>query len=474
MHSFSYRKAALLTLLALPLTVVSCRFETFVDIYPPNVIAVENFYRTEADIRLAMTGLYATLRDRFGNYWLYGELPSDNVETYPESEVTVGEFDKLTWVATSGNINGLYQGHYRTIANANTLLDKIGGVAMDQTLRNRYIAETKFIRALMYVNLVRAFGGVPLVLKRIETEAEAYSFLRSPATEVYAQIEKDLTEALTGLPATGLDVGRATPGAARALLGRVYLQQKKWADAERVLAEVVSSNAYRLLPTVAEVYRPNNNAEIVFAVQYQGAIPGEGSSFGVAFLPQGGSGAANSVPAGGSSLNIGTADLYNAHEEGDARRDLIGVFRAGSLTYYYTRKFAESTYVGGAGDQDWPVIRYADVLLMLAEAQNEQNKTAAALPSVNAIRTRAKLPALANPTQASLRLAIEQERRVELAFEGHRWWDLLRYGKAISTMQAFKTRYNVAALSVAETRVLMPLPAREKALNPAFEQNPGY
>lgn len=467
-----------LSLLVLTLGVAGCG-ESFVNLTPPNVVAVDKFYQTQSDLQSALTGLYGTLRSRYDFFWVYSEVPSDNTTNFAESEVATGEFDKLTYRPVTDRVTDAWNGHYQTIANANILIEKAPSVTMDAALKTRYIAEAKFIRALMYFNLVRLFGDVPLITAQVRSEADAYNYPRVPVAQVYEQIQRDLTDAEAGLPASypaRTDLGRVTSGAAKALLGKVLLQQKKYAEAAAKLREVVTSGTYRLLPAYADVFKVgnDNNAEIVFAVQYTRSNTGEGSNFAIYFAPNpsGTTVITGQVP---NSYNIGTEDLWNAYEPGDTRKAVsLAEFRVGAQVYYYSRKWTENPPAYGEGDLDWPVIRYADVLLMLAEAQNEQNQTADALTNLNLVRTRAGLPARTALNQADTRLTIEQERRVELAFEGHRWFDLIRAGKVVSTMQAFKTKYSVTTMIVGPERALLPIPFREISLNPELTQNPGY
>lgn len=457
--------------------------EKFVELTPDDNIPVNSFFKTEGDIKNAISGLYGNLRGIYNGYYQYAELPSDNARSFAESEVAQGPFDKLSYTPSTGAVSGAWNDAYRTIANANIILAKITDVPFGtETLKAQNIAEAKFIRALMYFNLVRFFGDVPLVLAEITTEADAYTYTRTPLAEVYAQIEKDLSEAVPALPAsyTGPDAGRVTSGAAKALLGKVYLQQKKWINAETILAEVVASGTYQILPDINNVFGfgKDNNAEIIFAVQYIATGFGEGNSYVHTFVPQPSGTTITSVT--GNSTCVGTLDLYNAFEPGDIRRDaFLGVYGSGNNTYYWAKKFIYRVTLQNEGENDWPVLRYADVLLMYAEALNNNGKTEEALNHLNTIRTRAQLAPKTGLTQADAQLAIEQERRVELCFEGHRWHDLIRWDKDVSTMQAFKDKYtvidpgNVNLNPVPERRV-MPIPFREVALNPNLTQNPGY
>lgn len=455
---------------------------SFVDITPQHVIPVDNYYKTEADIRAALTGAYGNLRDIYNGIWIYFELPSDNTQVFTENEGSYGEFDWLTFRSTGG-VSGPWNQAYRTIAAVNIILDRIDGVIITDELKKQYTGEAKFLRALMYFNLVRLFGDVPLVLKELVTEEEAYTYRRAPAEEVYAQIEKDLLDAAALLPPkfTGVNAGRATSGAARSLLGKAYLQQKKWELAEATLSEVI--DAYTFEPDLAKLFGPanDNNSEVIFSVQYVAGSIGLGNSFAHAFAPQ--KSGASVVSLGALSNNMGTQDLYDAFESNDLRKtSYVGMFKDGAnpKIHYWAKKFVYNVPVLNDGGNDWPVIRYADVLLMYAEALNQDNKTEQALTFINKIRVRANLAQLEGLSKADTQLALEKERRLELCYEGHRWHDLIRWGKEVTTMEAFQAKYRsidprLSNMSITADRKLMPVPFRELNLNPLLlPQNPGY
>ncbi|GAB3988736.1 RagB/SusD family nutrient uptake outer membrane protein [Spirosoma daeguense] len=469
------------SLLLATLLVGASSCANFVNLTPQDVIPVSGFYRTEADIQGALTGAYGSMRPIYNSYFQFTELPSDNTRTISASEVAHGPFDKLTWLTSFAPIASFWNNAYGVIAAANITLAHADQVTFARAAaKTQLVGEAKFIRALMYFNLVRFFGNVPLVLTEITAQEEAFNLVRTPIADVYAQIEKDLSEAETALPATytGANVGRATSGAAKALLGKVFLQEKKWPQAEAKLAEVVAGGRYQLLADLTKVFGPgnDNNAEIVFACQYLSTGNGEGNTFSYAFAPS--TANATSVAAGNS--NIGTLDLFNAFETGDQRKTAyVAVDESVKPTNYYARKFVYNVMAVGEGDNDWPIIRYADVLLMYAEALNRNGKTDLALTQLNPVRKRAGLGAKTVLSVTDTQLAIEQERRVELCFEGHRWHDLIRWDKAISTMIAFKAKY--ASLDGATSnmlpdayRTLFSIPETEVLLNSKLTQNPGY
>jgi tetratricopeptide (TPR) repeat protein len=485
------KKAFASSLIFLFFCLGACNDKEFIDLKSPTALSPLDYYKTETQIKDAVTGTYAVLREVYSlNYTILAEMPSDNTITVSTNESFDGPFDKLSWTSTQSQIGSFWNSSYKLISRSNTVLSAIDGITFENDeVKKRYIGEVKFLRALMYFNLVRFFGDVPLVTKKIETEEEAYTYSRESAAKIYTQIIQDLTDAENILPTkyTKLDIGRTTKGAAQALLGKVYLQQKNWKSAISSLKKVIDSNVYTLLPNYADVFKVenNNNSEIIFAIQFTGGTNGEGSSFFIDFVPQG---SGTTIVTGGipGSQHLGTEDLFNAFEQGDLRKTItIRPFVVTpTYTQYYTYKFFEVA-LRGEGSQDWPVIRYSDVLLMYAEALNKDNNTSEALlsssstgSSINRVRTRAGLAELlATLTQSQLNLAIEKERRVELAFEGDRWLDLTRNKRFIPVMKDYKTKYNETTMQIDDNsgfKSLYPIPFRERQLNPNLSQNPGY
>lgn len=467
------------------LLLAACK-KSFIDLTPPTGLPPANFYKTEADIKSAVTGLYSSLRTVYNNYYLLNEMPSDNTQTYSESEAGIGIWDKMTWNAGNTEVSATWNNHYNTIAQCNIVLEKINDISFSNPVsKSQNIAEAKFIRALMYFNMVRYFGDVPLVLKVINNDAEANAYTRNPAAKVYAQIEKDLTEAEPGVPISyaATDRGRVTSGAVKSLLGKVYLQQKKYPQAENKLKEVtaLSPSEYDLLPNYADVFSISNeyNKEIIFTIQYSRVTVGvgEGSSFAVWFAPQP---SGNTIVSGGStaSYNIGTIDLYRSFQTDDSRRNMIGIFTNGLTDsvkfYYYTKKYLDNPPSVTDGENNWIVIRYSDVLLMLAEALNEQGKNFEALDYIQKVRTRAGLSTNLTLDQTATRALIKKERRNELCFEGHRWQDLIRWNDYVTVMTNFKKNYNVPSLAINADKKLFPIPQRERTLNGNLAQNQGY
>src|SRR6187551_4003927 len=255
------------------LLIASCK-KDFLELTPISSVTTDNFYQNANDIKNAMSGVYASLQlpGLHINNYIFGDIRSDDTQPVASGSVTdQDEFDRFYIRTTNPFILARWNDAYRGISRCNALLERITEIEIADTLKNRTIAETKFIRGLIYFHLVRTFGDVPLVLTEVKDPDEGYAYGRNPKAEVYAQIEKDLNEAAAALPVsyTGLDVGRATQGAAKSLLSKVLLTQKKFSEAAAKLKEVISSNAYGLLPNYADVFRVGNknNRESVFEVQ---------------------------------------------------------------------------------------------------------------------------------------------------------------------------------------------------------------
>ena len=456
----------------------------FLEQNPQTDLSENDFYKTADDILSAVNGAYSSLQegDIYGNWYVFGEIPSDNTRNQLSGSVTTqNEFDQFYIDTQNSMIANFWKAAYN---RTNTILGRIDGIEINTELANRYKLECKFIRALMYFNLVRVYGDVPLVLKEISI-SESYDILREPKENVYNQIIADLKEA-QDLPVSysTAEDGRATQGAAKALLANVYMTLHKYAEAETILAEIINSGRYSLLENTPgslnidgykNVFSPvnHNSKEGIFEIQFLKGGYGEGSNYANNFAPE--NSGTNVVAVGGTGgNNIPEMDIYNAYEEGDLRRDF-----SMSLGYYDNRKnneWVESRYVCKFMDvpyqNNYPVIRYADVILMYAEALNQNGKTAEACKYLNMTRrrgfgyqtTETSPVDLQTTDKAQFALMVEQERRVELAFENHRWFDLIRTGRAVEVMRS-------KGFSLNETNLICPIPQKQIDVNPKLTQN---
>jgi hypothetical protein len=460
----------------------------------PTKISSTDLYQDANGLSLAVNAAYGTLQDIYGKgsggvgMYLFGEVPSDNSSALV-SGAGLGDFELFTVAPENVNLETMWANLYKCIVRCNTIISRAPGIAMTASLRDRYIGEMKFLRALCYFNAVRIWAGVPLVTKELQNVDDALSYNRSAVADVYAQIEQDLKDAELVLPVsyTAVDLGRATSGAAKAILGKVYLTEAKFDLCKAKLGELLprATNAYGydLVTNYSDIFLTTNelNKEIIFAVRYTKGGYGTGSPFVNWFAPET-SGSTIATVGGASGFNTVRQDLYDNFPTTDPRRDVsIGKY-LGTTTALYSKKYTDVPANAFDANNDWIVIRYADVMLMYAEAENELNGPANAISYVNDVRKRAyagvanNLTATQTSSQANMRLAIETERRLELNMEGHRWFDLIRTNRAVAVMNAHFTQYAIkngtAIVQITANKMLFPIPLREIQLNPNLTQNP--
>ena len=485
-------------------TFAGCQ-DDFLTIVPETSLSSATFFSKEADFVQAVNGIYVPLRNIVNERaWLLGEMHSDN--TYYARNILFGATEQQEDIAdfaipsdngvtTNTHVLNQYRLDYQIISRANQVLATIDEVEFDASSKNNLKGQALFLRGYAYFELVRYFGSVPLHLTPVETRDESAQPLASEA-DLYTQIINDVEEAAGLLPPkSGQEPGRVTSGAAKTLLANVYIVQKNWAAAESLLKEVVQSNEYALMPDYADAFSTNagnkNNAESVFEVQFKEGPDGLHGNFLYRFMPRPMApeelvtitGTANPQPLNGEGNNIPTPDIIAAYEDGDLRKDasidyitIEGSFWA-DKTYPYIKKYAKTHALHDNHGMNWPVYRYSEVLLFLAEALNEQGKAGEAEMYLNEVRNRAGLGA----AQGDLKAAIYRERRVELAFENKRWFDLVRTGRAIDVITAYGNRIRANPLAYyypegAEPRgnafsnisLLYALPAAEADLSPHF------
>ncbi len=487
-------KFKILTIAFITLCTASCK-----KILEPNPadtgqVVTDAFYSNFNGALQGINGVYASTRDPYRSMWVSDVMSDDGQNSTAGTQEFI-DYEVHAVQPSYGTVAALWSSSYSTIYRANVLLSRAPGIGLlgnQAILRDQFVAEAYFLRALSYFNLVRLYGDVPLVTTEITSTAEL-TIPRSSADLVYAQIEKDLLEAIKQLPlrypnpkliqpvvniAGGSEVGRATLGSAKTLLGNVYLVRGENAKAEQVLQDVVNSNVYSLLPTYGANFNATggtkNNAESVFEIQYGAAslVNGAQHDFSFQFGPVEDNNALarnrpsdNSLPEG----NILSNTLVQAFPTGDLRRTASVNFSTTAPIRSITRKFYVAG-VGNAGTVNWPVYRYSEVLLLLAEALQNQGKDAQALIELNKVRAapRTGLTALSGLTGTALRDAIRLERRLELNLEAKRWFDLKRWGILEAVMTAHGRPIDAAK------RGLLPIPQGEIDKNSRFIQNNGY
>lgn len=445
-------KKYIIVLISTALFLTSC--EDFLTIAPETELSSATFFKNQTDFEQAVNAAYAPLRAITNNRsWLLSEMHSDN--TYYARNVLFGATDNQEDLAdfsvpvsngTTPNTHVLDQWRqdYLIIARTNQILALIDDVEFDQSAKDNVKGQALFLRAYSYFELVRYFGSVPLHLTPVATREQSALPLASEE-EIYAQITADLVAAVPLLPnRAAQDAGRVTEGAARTLLANVYINQQKWAEAEQILTPVVTGGQYILLPNYELAFPGNvsnkNNPESVFEVQFLEGAAGLNGNFIYQFMPRPISaeellpimGTINPQNIDGEGNNIPTPDIIAAYEEGDKRLDasigyvtIEGSFRD-DKTYPYIKKHAKQHTQHNNTGTNWVVYRYAEVLLFMAEILNELNRSGEAAGYLNEVRKRADLENTTATGQAELREAIFKERRVELAFENKRWFDIVR------------------------------------------------
>lgn len=486
---------------AVILSLTSCMDE-FLKESPDDRFVITNFYSSQSDAEAAVAAVYEKLYALYErNMFILNELPADTEKNglgMPNQYLQNLEF--LRHTSENQFTREMWLQCYSGIARANTAISNIPGIEMDEQVRARLVGEAKFLRALYYFNLVRFYGDVPMILK-LESVEDALG-PRVPAADVYQQIIADLTDAEGSLPATYNEnnIGRASKGAAKILLGKVYLAMHEYAKSVEKLAEVINNEGeygYGLHENFRDNWNPatENGQEMVFSIEFMDP-PGNGNGAMVLQGPK------YSLPGGFAVLglvnsneaDIPTRDLYDRYADDDQRKD--GTFRTDFVSLIdgsihtstipiYTKYWEENESNPNNSDANMHVIRYADAILMYAEALNETGQSESAAMQLNRIMERAYNSISHNVSGMGadeLRELIYEERHKELAMEGHRWFDLVRTGRFIQRMKehaayeagvAESNKVEIAQ-NIKDYMVLMPIPQREIDLNPELTQNAGY
>lgn len=475
---------------------ISCS-DDFVDVNSEDENS-ETYFNTEQDYQDALIGAYDLLQSTYINVML-GEIASNNTLAGGESAIDVPgiqEIDDMIHSPVNANLRDIWNWMYAGVNRANFLLEFKDKT--DFAGKNEVIAQATFLRAYYYFELVKFFGDVPLAIDKRLLFGDQNVIERTPASEVYAQIELDLQFAAANLPINQGETGRVTKGAAQALLGKVYIYQNKFDEAATVLDQVINSGAYSLVEDYSSIFENDNenNRESVFEIQYSDI---EGAGFGCLQCSEGNvavgfNGIRNyngPLFESGFSFNVPTQETYDAFSNDDLRRDAailnIVAFAEANQDYnngagvsftegfehtgFYNRKYLPRVGDSNIGDQNltnpnnYRAIRFADVLLLAAEAHNRgTGSDVTALNYLNLVRQRAGLePISANGTV--LTEEIYKERRLELVGEGHHFFDLVRTDRAATQIDGFTPGKHE----------VFPIPAIEIALaGNRWPQNSGY
>lgn len=461
--------------------------EDFIDLHPLDQANTGNSFENANDANLALMGVYDALQSQgyAQDMAFLVELITDNAATQASRIGVAGarsEREMATFRLTDGNIHmyGRWSALYGGIARANQLLDRIGDIPFkDGTLKEQYMGEAKFLRAQFYFDLVRFFGGVPVTLQEIQSPQEAFALGRETEASVYDVIIQDLLSSIDLLPEepySNSDIGRVTTEAAQALLAKVYLTMGNAGAAEDLLQDL--NGSYGLVGSYAELFDQDNSSESIFEIQYTSTAPDEGNAYPNFFLPRDGNAGKDVFGEGflGGTANgsiLPSDDLWDSYEPGDERRDYtIAKYYSGQEgdTIYRVNKYRGEPTSANNSEDNIILLRYADVMLMLAEAINENNNgpTGQAYDLVDELRLRAGLTVLTRDKDYNeFKTALLEERRHEFAFENHRWFDLKRFGMALSILSA-------KGYPIQSHNLLFPIPLQEVEISDNLKQNPGY
>lgn len=499
----------------------ACKKE-MLNLFPETSLSSASFFKNATQFNQALTSAYANLRGVAFMGIYMDEMRSDNTfftiyqadrGTETSAEAMAEFLDNNISSQEPNNPGNRWANDYSGIAQVNTILGRITSSNLTQGMKDTISGQSLFLRAFYYYDLVQHYGGVPLQLEEV-TSADGAFLPRNTATEVYNQIIADLTSAIPLLPiaVSFPQSGRATQGAAKMLLAYAYMSgpTKDLAKAEAALLDITKMN-YALLPNYADVFDPNNknNQESIFEVQYQSGNDGQQSDFIWRFIPKTtnsevilglhGTNLRGGLMSGG--WNVPTQEMVNSYENGDLRLPAsVGIVEgtqvgevftgvdvkspvnyaptSGYTYYYFIKKYLHPPYtVEWNINDNWPVYRYSGALLLLAECLVDENKNSEALPYLNQVRRRAGLPDLSQATSEN----VANEMRHELAFENHRWTDLIRIGKAVEVLNAKGVRMRALygwllpnSFNVTENKLIYAIPFREMSVNNKLVQNPGY
>lgn len=463
------------------LTLFSC--QDILNKEPLGILDAGSFLQTPADAVQTINAAYEPLMFNNTNnnfYWAFAEVTSDEAIAGGDgSRAGIVELDFFTHTPRTQEFNDFWKVNYNGISQCNIVIEKVPAIEMDETLKNRILGEAYFLRGYYYFLLTQVFGDVPLLIRI--TPPDELKIPKTPKAEIYNQIIADCDQAAVWLPVeyASTEIGRATKGSAYALAAKTFIYEKNWNSALEYIAKVKGLNIYALVADYQDNFtkETQNNSESVWEIQHANLELGVGN-----FLNQWW----RSKKVDGYGFAEVTAEYVEAFELGDPRRkftvvmnneDYFGrVYKPSfSSTGYSVRKFLQDTSVTQASDGDinYTAIRYAEVLLWEAEALAELGQAQQAQAPLEEVRARARaqsddpdntLPPVLTTDKNEMIDAIRHERHVELGFEMHRFFDLVRWKIAADLIPEFQSGKHE----------VFPLPQTEIDLNPSLVQNPGY
>lgn len=449
--------------------------ESLLNLTPEMQNVLNNYYKDAGQLRKGVNSAYGILQAE-GVYELanlvLGELPSDNTwdEVPANDNGNYGQLDLFSMTSSNTIIDKAWSHHYQCVQQCNVILSRVDGISdMLETEKKHIKGEMCFLRGLMYFNLVRIFGDVQLVIKETVNPNDFFGQERTPKEEVYKQIVKDLTDAFTMLPDKPIERGRASKGAAAGLLGKVYLTLKDYDNSLKYLQEV-EKLGYGLLDDPADIFDINNkgNKEVIFDVQFESGVNGnsEGSRAFQKFSPSG-------TVSGALGHNLPTKEVYSLFADNDKRKPAYFIVTKNGVIG--TGKLKQTSATVADGGSNIIVLRYADVLLMLAECYAEKDNMVKSNEYLNFIKKRAGIDEVSMEDATLIKEEIALERRKELVNEGHRWFDLIRTGKAVEVMNAYFARTpGYSGIIVSELNCVQPIPQGQIDTDSATKQNEGY
>lgn len=479
------KKLILISLILSIFVIISCEKQLELK---PHEIYYNNYYQSEDDAIGAINAVYSLLTyvNQYNSYlWLIQDVASDDCNSRPTlNDPNIHQFNTYDLQSTNNYLTGIWQGSYLGISRANIVLQEVPKIEMDSTLKEQILGEANFLRGLFYFNLVRLFGDVPLIIKPVSedlTDEEVYVY-RTSSDQVYNQIIEDFTLASQKCPKVyynNADKGRATMGAALAILSKVYLTLNEWELASQTANQVIELGIYNLWSDYSSNFKDinRNGKESIFAAQFFADVTSQQNQIVISGLP--------SIPgtfSAGVEIMLPTEDLMDSFEEGDYRKEVSFFDHYWFETFepHIWKHWDQDTYEPDETAQcgsNFTIMRYSEILLIYAEALNEiSGPVTEAYDAINSVRARARngnedvLPDYNGLSKEEFRTAILHERRMEFVNEGIRWYDLVRTGNLIEFVKQAKG----SEANPQEYNYVFPIPQRERDVNQNLTQNEGY